>query len=141
MVAAKKLAAVTAVLCLVLGVIFGLSAGTLVHAEEAGEPVVPYSQFEMANTAGETASAASSASAQSGEQIEFVQDELPMAEAKVSVLETHTEHKGMPRLLGFVLVAGAAAVAGIAVALRAKLGSKKRSYVPAEDMTLLKMKK
>ena len=134
MVAAKKLAVVAAMLCLALGVIFGFSAASLVHAEEVDGSTVSSAQVD---------SSAASGSDEAGTESEvvFVEEELPMADAKVSVLEAQTESKGMPSLLGFVLVAAAAAVTGIAVALRAKFGSKKRSYVPAKDLTLLKLKK
>lgn len=134
MVAAKKLAVVAAMLCLDLGVILGCSAASLVHAEEVDESTASSVQVDASAESGSEGAGTES-------EVTFVEEELPMADAKVSVLETQTESKGMPSLLGFVLVAAAATVTGIAVALRAKFGSRKRSYVPAKDLTLLKLKK
>lgn len=143
MVAVKKLTAVAVTLFLTLGVLVGVAAWSTVHAEETSEAVLPFTQFEMANTtedAEDTKNTEQSAATDSSD-VALTQEKIPMAEAKVSILETQTEEKGMSSLLGFVLVAAAAAVTGVAVALRAKLGRKKRCYVPADDLTLLKLKK
>lgn len=132
----KKLAAVSAALCMVFAMFMCMTALTTVHAAEA----------EEANTLAQVVLDAAAQDSQKeseivNEVITLTQDEIPMAEAKVSVLETQTEEKGMSSILAFGLVAAAALVTGIAVALRAKFGRKKRCYVPADDMTFFKMKK
>lgn len=141
MVALKKLAAVAAVLFLTLSIIAGVTAwSTTAHAAETSEAVLPFTQFEMANTT-ETTDPQDTESAASSSEVQMTEEEIPMAEAKVSPLETTTEEKGMSSILGFGLVAAAAAIAGIVVAVRAKIGRQKRCFVPAEDLTLFKMKK
>ncbi len=140
MVLVKKLAAVAAALFLTLGIVASVAAWNTVHAEESGDAVVPFTQFEMANTTKQEQETKQPAAESDGE-VALTEEEIPMAEAAVHALETRTEEKGMSSILGFLLVAVAAGTAGGAVALRAKLGGKKRSYVPAEDLTLLKLKK
>lgn len=142
MVAVKKLAAVTAVLFLTLSIIVGVTAWSTVHAAESSEAVLPFTQFEMANTTeNPDAKDTESDAASDSSDVPLTQEEIPMAEAKVSILETKTEEKGMSSLLGFAVVVAAAGVTGIAVAVRARLGRKKRCYVPADDLTLLGHKK
>jgi hypothetical protein len=136
--AVKKLTAVAAMLFLVLVALLGLSAGQVIFAAE--------SEGDVSN--GQLSSAVAAEDEQQQEQDEDEEDtvvltkgELPMAEAKVNVLETQTEQKGMSSFLGFTLVAAAAVTAGGAVALRAKLGRNRRGYVPGDDLTLLKLKR
>lgn len=143
MVAAKKPVAVAAVLCLVLGIVLAMMGWNTVSAAEAETPETTVSQTEQSGEK-QADSAKKIVYTLSGENrgdTVLTEESLPMAEAEASILETHTEEKGMPSLLGFSLVVAAAILAGIAVALRAKFGKKTRSYVPAEDMTLLKLKK
>lgn len=133
----KKLTTVLAALCMVFAMFVCMTAITTVHAAETED-------------ASNLTQVVQDIAAQNDEKksvllnddgITFTQDEIPMAEAKVSVLETQTEKSGMNSFLGFTLVAAAALVTGIAVALRAKFGRKKRCYVPADDMTFFKIKK
>lgn len=133
----KKLTTVLAALCMVFAMFVCMTAITTVHAAETED-------------ASKLTQVVQDIAAQNDEKksvlfdddgITFTQDEIPMAEAKVSVLETQTEKSGMNSFLGFTLVAAAALVTGIAVALRAKFGCKKRCYVPADDMTFFKIKK
>lgn len=137
MIAAKKLTAVAVAIFLVIGIITGITLMTQVHAEETSA-VLPYTQFETGST---TTDQAEDVAAESDSAVALQEEEIPLAEAKASVLETQTEEKGMPSFLGFVLVAAAAGVTGLFVLLRVKLGHKKQSYVPAEDLTLFKLHK
>ena len=127
MVARKKLTAFAVMLSLLL-LIFGVAAASQVYAEE-NSTAVSDTQSEKA----------ASEKAKSDE--ELTEEEIPLAEAKASVFETQEETKGMHSFVAFLLVAGAAAVTGGAVALRAKYGSKKKSYVPADDLTIYRFKK
>ena len=131
----KKLAAVSAALCMVFAMFVCMAAFSTVHAAEV-------EQTSLLQVVAETAAQEEGKeSAIVNDAITLTQDEIPMAEAKVNVLETQTEEKGMSSILAFGLVAAAALATGIAVALRAKFGRKKRCYVPADDMTFFKMKK
>lgn len=126
MIAVKKLAAVAATLIFLLGVVFAVSM-TQVHAEEMTTAVIVEASDRQAASEKETE--------------DFVYNEMPLAEAKATVLTTNTqEKKGMPSILGFLLTAAAAVVSGAVVFMRAKLGSKKRGYLPTEDLSLFKVK-
>lgn len=125
MVARKKLTAFAVLLSLSLLLIFGVAAAGQVYAEES--TAVSDTQSEQA--------------AKDSSKIELTEEEIPLAEAKASVFETQEQTKGMHSFLAFLLVAAAAAVTGGAVALRAKFGGRKRSYVPADDLTIFRSKK
>lgn len=126
MVARKKLTAFAVLLSLSLLLVFGVTAASQVYAEES--TAVSDIQSEPATK-------------ETGSKVELTEEEIPLAEAKASVFETQEQTKGMHSFLAFLLVAVAAAVTGGAVALRAKLGRRKRSYVPAEDLTIFRLKK
>lgn len=132
--ARKRLAVVAATLFILLGVVIGVAMASQVHAEESAE--------EFVTETSETQSVSGTDAVESdGSEVELTKEEIPLAEAKASVLEAETPEKGMPSILGFGLVALAAAAAGIAVALRAKIGKQKRCYQPAKDLTIFKIKK
>lgn len=129
MVTATRRAAVAVVLFLVLGILFGTVVARQVGAAETSPQTVQSGTLELT----------SESTAES--EVVMIQEEIPLAEAKASSLETQTQEKGMPSFLGFVLVAAAACVTGVAVAMRAKLGRNRQGYVPTEDLTIFRVKK
>ena len=131
MIARKKLTAFAVLLSLLLLLVFGVAAAGQVYAEETGTAV---SDIQDTQDTQDTA-------ADTGSKAELNEEEIPLAEAKASVFETQEQTKGMHSFLAFLIVAGAAAVTGGAVALRAKFGSSKKSYVHADDLTIFRGKK
>ena len=124
MIAKKKLAALAAVLSLTLLLVFGAAAASQVYAEETGTAV-----SDTQDAAGEDS------------EVELTEEEIPLAEAKASVFETQEQSKGMHSFLAFLIVAAAAGLTGGAVALRAKFGRSKQSFVHADDLTIFRSKK
>lgn len=122
----KRIAAVSVMLLLVLGMVFG--SGIAVSAAET--TMVFSAQASDMQTAADS----------EAQSEEIVLKEMPLAEAKATILQSTTVEKGMPSILGFLLVAVTAAAGGMLVLMRAKLGRKKRGYQPTEDLSFFKLK-
>ncbi len=132
MVMAKKVTAVVVMLLITLGMVIGVSltAVQVSAAEAAATSSAVSAETEDANSDPEETEEAEAAT----------EEEIPLAEAKASVLKEETQEKGMPSIIGFLLVIAVAAVTGIAVALRSRFGRSRRCYQPGEDLTIFKLK-